>query len=416
MSLNQKQREAFELIKEGHNVFLTGAAGTGKSYLIHYLKEHLEDVDITASTGIAANHLGGQTIFSWGGFFPIKPLKSYGQKEPPYIRKRIDRCKVLIIDEVSMIDAKFLDYLDESLRHCRQSPHQSFGGLQIILVGDFMQLPPVDPDGDYCFKSEAWEKANLVSIKLTEIKRQKDPLMAGLLNRMQVNEMSEYDIDHLKNMNINHEFSEDVVQLFPRNMLCDRVNRRKLNALDGERHSFLAEMQAELGVNEKQAEIGMKKFINDSLIESNLIVKEGARVMMLSNEHLEKHSIANGSTGEIVDIEPHEITVAFDNGVCIPISRKVYEVKIKDPYTRDEKTIGQISQFPLKLCWAITIHKSQGMSLDRMAIDFEGIFAPFQAYVALSRARTLEGVQIKNFDPKYIKIDQEAVDFMRSIE
>jgi len=413
--LNEKQQQAVDLIRSGKNVFLTGPAGTGKSYLIHYLKEHL-DVDVTASTGIASNHLGGQTIFSWGAFFPIPALNEYGQKEMPYIRSRIERCKILVIDEISMLDSIFFDYLDISLKTLRHNVRQPFGGIQIVAVGDFMQLPPASSSAKYCFESKAWQTAGFETVQLTEIKRQEDADMAALLNRMQVNEMTQDDIALLRNRNINGEFSEDVVQLFPLNKFCDEVNRKKLAALTTERRLYSAIKEAEHGINQKQAEIGMEKFIGDSLIENHLIVKEGARVMMLSNEHLIDYSISNGSTGEIVDMDDTEITVAFDNGVTLSIERKAYEIKIKDPKSRSEIKIGTVTQFPLKLCWAITIHKSQGMSLDRMAIDFKGIFAPFQAYVALSRARTLEGVEIKNFSPKYIKTDPKAVNFMRNLE
>lgn len=320
-----------------------------------------------------------------------------------------------MIDEISMLDSTFFDYLDISLKTIRHNIKQPFGGIQIVAVGDFMQLPPASPDARYCFESKAWANAGFQTVKLTEIKRQEDADMAALLNRMQTNEMTEEDIRFLKARNIENDFAEDVVQLFPLNKFCDEVNRKKLASLTTERRLYSAIKEAEPGINEKQAAIGMEKFIGDSLIENHLIVKEGARVMMLSNEHLENYKISNGSTGEIIDMDDTEITVAFDNGVTLPIERKEYDVKIKDPKSRSEIKLGTITQFPLKLCWAITIHKSQGMSLDRMAIDFKGIFAPFQAYVALSRARTLDGVQIKNFSPRYIKTDEKAVSFMRNI-
>lgn len=413
MQLNEKQQEAFELIRDGHNVFLTGAAGTGKSFLIHYLKEHLSDVDITASTGIAASHLGGQTLFSWGGFCPGKIDGEYDQNVNPFIRAKLQRCRVLVIDEISMVNDSFLEYVEESLRIIRGKLYEPFGGLQVVVVGDFMQLPPVT--GGFSFKSKAWEKADFMNIRLTEIKRQEDKDMAAMLNRMQVNKMTNEDIQLLKSRNITREFDPDVVQLFPKNDFCDKVNREKLHEIDGETHEFQAILQRDPRVNEKQAEMGMKKYISDSLIEKNLVIKEGARVMMLSNEYLEQYQISNGSTGEIVEIESHQITVKFDNGVILGVQRKDYEVSTKNIKTREEVLLGNVKQFPLKLCWAITIHKSQGMSLDKVAIDFRGIFAPFQAYVALSRARSLDGAQIKNFDPKYVMIDQDAVDFMNSI-
>jgi energy-coupling factor transporter ATP-binding protein EcfA2 len=414
MSLNEKQQQAFDTIKAGHNVFLTGPAGTGKSYLIHYLKKYL-DVDVTASTGIAANHLGGQTVFSWGAFFPIPALEAYGQKEIPYIRERIKKCSRLIIDEISMIDAEFFDYIDVSLKAMRHDT-RPFGGLQIIAVGDFMQLPPASKNPKYCFESKAWDEALFEPVKLTEIKRQEDANMAALLNRMQINQMKNEDIELLKARNIDTPFDDDVVQLFPLNKYADSVNHKKLFALQAEVKNYYAQKEADPFAHPKQAEVGISKFIKDSLIEDRLILKEGARVMMLSNEYLESQRVSNGSTGEVLAMNDHVVLVGFDNGVTLEIERKTYEVKMKNIKTRKEVKLGTVTQFPLKLCWAITIHKSQGMSLDRLAIDFKGIFAPFQAYVALSRARSLDGVQIKNFDPKYIKIDQKAVDFMNSIK
>ena len=414
MNLNQKQLKAVKAVRDNYNVFITGPAGTGKSYLINYLNEEF-DVDVTASTGIASTHIGGQTIFSWGGYYPA--WDDYDQKLIPFIRKRIENCSRLIIDEISMLDKKFFDFLDYSLKKVRESS-RAFGGIQLIVVGDFLQLPPPSPKAQYCFESDSWRAAQFEYIKLNEIKRQESKEMSDMLNRIQIDEMTYEDKKLLMQKNIKDSFSEKCVQIFPLNKYADKVNQQKLLKINSEQFNFPAKWETGMkGRGKKMAEVAVGKFLKNSLLEECLKIKEGARVMLLVNDYINDCGISNGSTGFVTAIYDDEfIEVRFDNGSEVMIPRKEYDIKMKDVETREEKKIATLAQFPLKLCWAITVHKSQGMTLDHVGIDFKGMFSPFQAYVALSRARDLKGLEIKNFTLRYVKSDEIALAFMNSIK
>jgi len=407
--LNKEQQRAFDMVKEGRNVFITGAAGTGKSFLIDYMKGKL-DIDITASTGIAATNIGGMTLHSWAGIYPFNDELRTSRK--PDVLSRIRNCSILVIDEVSMIDDKLLDFLDERLRETNYAfQYEPFGGIQIVVVGDFMQLPPISREAKYCFNSKAWKSLDFDFIKLTQIERQKEKEMADFLNNVRFKTLGSPDYEVLKKIASNEPFPDDYVKLYARNRECDEENGIRLMDIKEKERPYFADINILMPERlDKQVE----HFFKGSLIAQHITLKKSARVMMLSNEHIEQ-GVSNGSIGTIVDFTNGLPLVLFDNGKTIMIEHKKIPIEMRDPETRRIIKIAEIQQLPLRLSWAITIHKAQGMTLDKVGIDFKHIFAPFQAYVALSRCKTLDTLKIRNMKMYHIKIDQEAVDFMNSL-
>ena len=407
--LNKEQQRALDLVKEGKNVFITGAAGTGKSFLINHMKDEL-DIDITASTGIAATNIGGMTLHSWAGIYPFNNELRTSRK--PDVLARIRNCKILVIDEISMIDDRLLDFLDDRLRETNYAfQYEPFGGIQIVVVGDFMQLPPISRDAKYCFNSKAWKSLEFEFIKLTQIERQKEKEMADFLNNVRFKTLGSSDYEILKRISTNKPCSDDYVKLYARNKECDEENGLRLKAINEEVQVYHADIDM---IRPDLIDKQIEHFFKGSLIAEQIAIKKGARVMMLSNEHIEQ-GISNGSIGTVIGTVLSDPLVKFDNGCKITINRKKIPINIKDPETRKIVKVAEISQIPLRLAYAITSHKAQGMTLEKVDIDFKHFFAPFQAYVALSRCKTLDSLKIRNMRMYHIKIDQEAVDFMNNL-
>lgn len=379
-----KQIEALEILKSGRNVFLTGEPGSGKTYTINlfqsWLADHGKTCGVTASTGIAASQIGGTTIHSFCGLGIAKGLK---QRDLDKIKfniwavKRIKPVQVLIIDEVSMLDSVNIDDIDKVLKtiHDNKLP---FGGVQIVFVGDFFQLPPVSKDrsAKFAFESEAWNNANLTICYLTEQHRQSDQEFLQILTAMRSGTISEEQ----KNRLISCQRTEKPETiLFTHNVDVDFINKSELEKLPDELRTF--EMESD-GID-----FLVKTLKKDCLSPEKLELKVGAVVMFTRNNFDEGY--VNGSIGKIISFTGSgEPVVELQNG------NTVYSQKAEWQFVENKIVKASIRQYPLRLAWAITVHKSQGMSLDSASVDLSRAFEYGQGYVAISRVRTLAGLHL----------------------
>jgi hypothetical protein len=401
------QDTALSILKLGHTTFLTGAAGAGKSHVIReyvaYLRKHGVRYAITASTGIASTHVGGVTIHSWSGIgvkdrLTLHDLDALEEKQSLY--KRINDTHVLIIDEVSMLHANFIDMLDKVLKHVRRSK-ESFGGMQVVFTGDFFQLPPVvknlqsegGENGVYAFTSDAWKEAKPVVCYLQEQFRQDDGALLSILEAIRKGEVDDEHYEHLKSRT--GKEGKVSIKLYTHNENVDEVNRRAFDAIEGRARTFAMITRGKAHMVES-----LKKSI---LAEEELLLKVGAKVICIKNAQDKKY--VNGSMGVVVDFSSDGSPVVdLVNGRRITVEADSWKIE------EDGKVLAEVVQLPLKLAWAITVHKSQGMTLDSAEIDLSRTFASGQGYVALSRLRSLDGLYLKGFNHQAFRIDDVVLE------
>jgi len=390
------QDEALALLELGENIFLTGAAGAGKTWLlnqyIRHLRVHGVGVAVTASTGVAATHLNGRTIHSWSGI-GVRDALSNGDMEKLLRNKRLQRnyarARVLVIDEISMLHPYQLDMVDRIARHMLDTG-KPFGGLQVILCGDFFQLPPVSRKGaglagKFAYESAAWENGELRVCYLQEQHRQgNDPLLSVLEDIRAGTAGEQTKVPLRTRYKREPAGATRPTRLYALNTNVDAINSRQLAQLDGEEKLFLME-----SVGSRALVEGMKK---SCLAPEQLRLKRGAEVMFVKNAV--DGSFVNGTRGVVTGFDSDEgwpIVRTFDNDVIT--------VCPEDWQLEDNGIIrATLSQVPLRLAWAITIHKSQGMSLDAAEIDLGDAFEPGMGYVALSRVRSLNGLKLMNLN------------------
>ena len=419
------QKEALRVLKMGRNVFLTGAAGSGKTYILNEyikdLKEHGVDVAVTASTGIAATHLKGVTIHSWSGIGIKDTLTDYdldSLEEREYLWKRFDKTKVLVIDEISMLSASTLNCVDRVCKLFKRN-ELPFGGMQVIFSGDFFQLPPIEKKKPayeentifmdeeevsttpFAFKSTAWREADLYPCYLSEQFRQKEGALMDLLSEIRRGEVSEKSIELLNKRIIKKEKEEeDITKLHTHNLNVDGFNNKKLEEID--------EAESSYRMTSKGKENLIDALKRGCLVPENLVLKKGALVMFVKNNPTAGY--VNGTVGEIVDFEDIYPLVETKEGHRIVASPQTWAVE------EGTKTLAEISQVPLKLAWAVTIHKSQGMTLDKAVIDLSQAFVEGQGYVALSRVKTLDGLFLKGFNQKALEVHREVINTDRYLK
>ena len=421
------QDRALSILKTGANVFLTGEPGAGKTYTINAFVQYMRDagveVAITASTGIAATHIGGMTIHSWSGIGIKSMLTKYDLDRlasNEYVVKRISRAKILVIDEVSMLSHAMLSMVDAVIREVRQND-EPFGGMQVILVGDFFQLPPVvsrfsppakgegpstaegvneysqevfDEDNRpplFAYESPAWQKLNPVICYLTEQHRQDDEEFFGLLNAIRTDS---FTVDHLEFLDARKKLSvntpSDIPKLFSHNADVDMINTRMLGTLTTHQKVYT------MATHGKEALVAMLQ--KGCLSPASLVLKIGAEVMFTKNNP--KDGFANGTLGIVVGFEK-------ESGVPIVKTRNGKEIKVHPmewALEENGKIKAEISQIPLRHAWAITVHKSQGMSMDAAVLDLSQVFEYGQGYVALSRVRRLSGLYIQGWNEMAFKV------------
>jgi len=398
-----QQNEAFDLLKMGKNIFLTGAAGSGKTYLlnkyINYLKEHHVGVAVTASTGIAATHLQGTTLHSWSGI-GIRDSISEKELEKLQTTNRINRnykkTKVLIIDEISMLHKHQLDMVDSIARYILGCD-QVFGGMQIVLCGDFFQLPPVSSgmlvkEKQFAFEASVWEKSDFHVCYLHEQHRQGDDPLLSILNDIRNGTAGEHTKVPLRTRYKKEpQGVTKATKLYSRNINVDVINENELASIQGQEKTFSMTSEGfSVFVD------GLKK---SCLALEQLKLKIGAEVMFIKNDVLGKY--VNGTRSVVIDFDKSNegwpIVKTYDNKTIT-----VYPEEWK--YEDDGVVRATIMQVPLRLAWAITIHKSQGMTLDAAEIDLGDAFEPGMGYVALSRVRSLNGLKLMNLNEMALKV------------
>ena len=394
------QAEALSILKLGVNVFLTGEPGAGKTHTINqyieWLRERGVEPSVTASTGIAATHVGGMTIHSWSGIGIKKNVSDWDIEMIQAREKtalRIVQTKILIIDEISMLDAETLNSVDRVLRTLRRRPmmeEQPFGGLQVIFVGDFFQLPPVSRGAQvqFAFEGEAWKAANPVVCYLSEQHRQEDGAYLDLLNAVRKNQIEEYHYETLRGR-MNLDRKTKATRLHTHNAEADQINDESLGKVEGKTHVF--------HMTTRGARTLVDALRQNCLSPETLTLKEGARVMFTRNNFDEGY--VNGTLGEVVGFAVNgNPIVKTKSGQRIEAQQGEWSI------TDGPKILAQIKQIPLRLAWAITVHKSQGMSLDAAVIDLSQAFEYGQGYVALSRVRTLEGLFLEGFNDRALML------------
>jgi len=431
--LNEEQKRVFYLaVKEKVNLFFTGAAGTGKSFLLKKIITALEllygkkGVAVTALTGIAANNINGRTLHSFAGIgLGTESLSELVKRIQGSKRdqKRWQVAKVLIIDEISMLDGDLLDSLEFIARMVRNN-QQPFGGLQLIFTGDFFQLPPVSRDKksfQFSFEAQSWKKCLNHFILLTKIHRQTENKLIELLNEVRFGEISPTGLAMLENLEQEPKFPVDGIeatQLYATNEEVNKINQTELAKLPYPSHFYSA-------IDWEGATKRLPELLRGCLAPSELQLKLNAQVMLIKNL---SPKLANGSQGIIVDFQEQKEckvnyydweskkrktaaqtlilpVVKFTNGI-----KKVIELaewKSEIPYTHIVQASRQ--QIPLVLSWAITIHKSQGQSIERLKIDCQNIFAKGQLYVALSRATSVKYLQVIGFKKNHIMFSHPKV-------
>ncbi|MFA6547409.1 MAG: PIF1 family DEAD/DEAH box helicase [Candidatus Magasanikbacteria bacterium] len=402
------QSHALKILKSGDNVFLTGSAGSGKTFLLNqfidYLKSKKIKVGITASTGIAATHLNGRTIHSWCGMgiakkMNKKQLKKILRKEELF--ERIRKASVLIIDEISMLDADRLDLVDKICKAVK-NPFFPFGGIQIVLCGDFFQLPPVSKDSQFAFHAFSWKNSGFKVCYLDEQFRQDDANFLNVLNKIRANEAGEKEVNILKSRLYEPVAHAPILtKLYTHNINVDALNYFELSKISLEEKAYQVK------------ENGQKELV-DFLKKSfpavqELKLKVGAVVMFIKNNF--DAGYVNGTLGEVV---------AFDADGYPEVKTKNNETIIATPiswnFEEDEKVLASIRQVPLRLAWAITVHKSQGMSLDAAEIDLSKSFERGMGYVALSRVRTLNSIRLMGINEMALKVDETVVKMDREFK
>lgn len=398
------QQQALTILKQGRNVFLTGPAGSGKTYVlnqfIQHLKAHNKSAGITASTGIAATHLGGITIHSWSGL-GIK--NNLGDDDiinlmvRPYLRKRIIQADALIIDEVSMLHAYQLDLIDKICRVFRESD-RPFGGLQLILCGDLFQLPPVSKGQDAAYfvtASTTWQQAQITICYLEEQFRQTDGQLESVLNAIRNNDVGE-DIYLCLEQRINANIYglNSPTKLYSHNIDVDSVNAMHLQQINTPVHTFDMSMSGQPQL--------LQTLVNSCLAPQRLSLKTGAQVMFVKNNF--DKGYVNGTLGTVVDWDADGLPIiSLLNGDLVYPEMASWKIE------EDGRTLAELTQLPIRLAWAITIHKSQGMSLDAAEVDLGKSFVPGMGYVALSRVRTLNGLTIKSINNVALQINKHIL-------
>lgn len=430
MEVNKELDLAFNFIeKTNRNLFLTGKAGTGKTTFLHKIKEaSLKRLVVVAPTGVAAINAKGVTIHS---FFqlPFEPFIPNGTAKSTTIQRKFSKTKIniirsldlVIIDEISMVRADVLDGIDEVLRRYKDNT-KPFGGVQLLLIGDLQQLSPVVRPNEwellknyyqtvYFFSSIAYQKAAIVPIELKYIYRQQNQEFIAILNEIRNNKLSPASAEILNKQyqpDFNPTKEDGYITLTTHNNRADAINQKELDNLDTKATTYSATISGDF--NEKT-------YPNSE----NLVLKKGAQVMFIKNDSSIEKRYYNGKIGTVIHLDEDTITVKCSEDDIIDVTHETWE-NIKytlNPETKEitNKVEGTYTQIPLRLAWAITIHKSQGLTFDKAIIDAEASFAHGQTYVALSRCKTLEGIVLKTpIKPASIISDITINSFTKQLE
>lgn len=423
IEFNPEFRRALDLLENGRqHLLITGRAGTGKSTLLRYfMQQTARQAVVLAPTGVAAVNIGGQTIHSFFGFKPnITPQEVSQLISPPGKERLYRELEMLVIDEISMVRADLLDCVDQFLRLSRRARGRPFGGVRMAFFGDLYQLPPVVTrrerpaieslyETPYFYSSQVFRQLNITLVELEKVYRQTDDRFLDLLNAIRSGSVTEADLALLNSRCI-PDFepgpADFYVQLTATNSLAEATNQRQLARLRGRLYTFEGYLEGDFGEDHAPAPL---------LLE----LKVGAQVMLVNNDP--RGRWVNGTLGRVVRVVPGRrneglVAVELQDGDVVevtPYTWELYEFYVQEGRLQS-RVIGRYTQIPLTLAWAVTIHKSQGKTFDRVVIDIgRGAFAPGQVYVALSRCRTLEGIVLKRpIQKKHIWVDYRIADFL----
>lgn len=397
------QELALAILLSGRSALLTGAAGTGKTYLLNTFiaqaRKRGKKVSVTATTGLAATHLGGNTIHSWSGIGVSDHLpNNFFERLSKTRRDVISKTDVLIIDEISMLHDFRLDMIDKVLRTVREND-QPFGGIQLVMSGDFFQLPPVnrpnEQGGGFVVYSDAWQELRPAVLYLERQYRQNDDRLLEILTALRTGDVRRRHVEALLARTKIEPPDGDITELHTVNVDVDDINIQKLAELPGEERSY------------QQTTTGSKIYVENLqrsvLAPENLAIKLGALVMAVKNSPQKLY--ANGSIGTVVDFEPltEYPVVEFRDGRRVTMVPDVWELR------DGERKRASISQVPLRLAWAITVHKSQGMTLDAAKIDLRKAFVEGMGYVALSRVRDLDNLYLYGINRRALEVSPDAL-------
>uniref|UniRef100_A0A8C3H618 ATP-dependent DNA helicase PIF1 n=1 Tax=Chrysemys picta bellii TaxID=8478 RepID=A0A8C3H618_CHRPI len=411
MRLSQEQSIVLRAVLSGKNVFFTGSAGTGKSYLLKKIVGSLppKSTYATASTGVAACHVGGTTLHAFAGIgsgkAPLDQCIELAQRTG--VRQHWLTCQHLIIDEISMVEGKFFDKLEAVARAVRKRD-DPFGGIQLIICGDFLQLPPVSKSNEetkFCFQAKSWRKCIHVNMELTEVRRQTEKSFISLLRTIRLGRCTDEVTRQLMQTATNRVERDGILatRLCTHKDDVELTNERRLQQLPGEMRSYEAVDSDPMLVKAIDAQCPVSHCIQ---------LKPGAQVILTKNLDVSR-GLVNGARGVVVEFETEGKglpRVRFLCGVTevIRLERWVFKGPSGIYLSRQ--------QLPLKLAWAISIHKSQGMSLDCVEISLSRVFESGQAYVALSRARSLEGLRVLDFDPNVVRANPYVLQFYNHLQ
>ncbi len=398
------QGEALTILKTGANIFLTGEPGSGKTHTINEFVSWLRgsgiEPSITAATGIAATHVGGMTLHSWSGIGIASSLSAadidrIASKE--HVAKRIQKAKVLIIEEISMLSATTFEMVDAICREVRRLD-QPFGGLTVILVGDFFQLPPISRghDVEFAYSSPVWRDLNLITCYLTEQYRQDDTEFLGVLGAIRSGNVEPFHYESLTARHVETETHPVAApKLFSHNADVDRINAAELAKLPGTVKKFRMSSKGKDSLVD-----GLKR---GCLSPETLELKEGAAVMFTKNSPQGK--FVNGTLGLVAgwDTDGSPIVKSKDG-------RRITTEPMEWQLEEQGKVKASVSQIPLRLAYAMTVHKSQGMSMDAAIIDLSKAFEYGQGYVALSRVRRLSGVYLTGLNQRALEVHPEILE------
>ena len=413
--LNEEQQAVLKEVNEGNNLFITGPGGTGKSFLIHEIKRQLlakgKKVAITSLTGMAALLIGheARTIHSWAGIGTgvrsVDEMYEFIRKCQPKVREAWRTTNTLIIDEISMMSDEMFEKLDDLGRRLRWKAELPFGGIQIICLGDFYQLPPINTK--FVFESLRWEETINTIVLLDTIYRQKDPVFQKILNEIRVGEVSD-ETDTILKKRLNLDFSKEVIQptkIFTRRDMVDFVNKEELAKLPSETYTYKAITKGKAST--EAIKNAIKRLDSSAPYVENLNLKVGAQVMLITNLDQEA-GLVNGKVGIVKECKNSSVSVVF-KGDSVPIEIKNYEWKVED-----YENVSRV-QIPLILAYAITTHKSQGATLESAYIDVgRSVFEYGQAYVALSRVKSLDSLYLHDYNRKAIRAHPKVIDYYNS--